>query len=462
MTDFSTTSGALTKPKIGFKSLSKKSLWMIAVLANASIWALALTLLQFLKPSYLSQGAMIIPGVGTQGNLALPGFGAGSANNKEGQSPYSYLLKIDPRQNYQYIGMSDTVLSQAAKAMNMSLEEFGEPIIILGEGTTIIEFSLEGKSAQEAQQKSQVFYETLVNHTNYLRTTQLNYQKETTQRTIESSRDNVRVAQNKLSQFREKSALKVSGQIDRLGDQLEDLRLNRINLLSQKEATESRLRNLERSLNISAFQASEALLVRDDIVLQENLISYNSSLKNIQELNSFFTANSPQVIEEKKKLNAIEQVIVTRGLQLLNRPVTIQSIERLNFSGGRKQLVELLITLQTDKEGLENQIYEIDRQIIALEIRLTTLVKEQPILNSLEQDVQLSESILVSDVAKLKLDKPELATAYPVLQLLSEPSLPEEPEGNLKKMVILGAVAFSLLLTTGILIFWWETPTRQK
>lgn len=462
MTDFSTTSGALTKPKIGFKSLSKKSLWMIAVLANASIWALALTLLQFLKPSYLSQGAMIIPGVGTQGNLALPGFGAGSANNKEGQSPYSYLLKIDPRQNYQYIGMSDTVLYQAAKAMNMSLEEFGEPIIILGEGTTIIEFSLEGKSAQEAQQKSQVFYETLVNHTNYLRTTQLNYQKETTQRTIESSRDNVRVAQNKLSQFREKSALKVSGQIDRLGDQLEDLRLNRINLLSQKEATESRLRNLERSLNISAFQASEALLVRDDIVLQENLISYNSSLKNIQELNSFFTANSPQVIEEKKKLNAIEQVIVTRGLQLLNRPVTIQSIERLNFSGGRKQLVELLITLQTDKEGLENQIYEIDRQIIALEIRLTTLVKEQPILNSLEQDVQLSESILVSDVAKLKLDKPELATAYPVLQLLSEPSLPEEPEGNLKKMVILGAVAFSLLLTTGILIFWWETPTRQK
>jgi uncharacterized protein involved in exopolysaccharide biosynthesis len=460
MTKFLTPPEPLIKEQSGLTKLSKQPFWLIAALANATIWVLALALLQLLKPAYTSKGAMIIPGVGTQGNVNVPGLNNTSANSSDGQSPYSYLLKVDPRQNYQYIAMSDAVLSQAAKAMDMTVEEFGEPTIILGEGTTIIEFSLEGQTASEAQQKANVFYESLVNHTNYLRVTQLNNQKETTQKTLQSSKNNVREAQSKLSQFRSNSALKVAGQIDSLSDRLEDLRLKKADLQTQERAVDSRLKKLEISLSLVGSEASEALLVIDDRILQKGLQDYSSTVQSIQLLSSSLTASNPQVIEEKIKAETVRKAIVARGYEVLGRSVNIQTIERLNLSAekGRKELVELLVTVQAEQSGLANQIQELDRQIDYLDTRLTTLVEQQPTLNRLEQDVQLSESILVSDVAKLNLNKPELATSYPVLQLLSEPSLPEEADDNRGKTIILGALAASFLCTTGIVMFWWEKP----
>jgi uncharacterized protein involved in exopolysaccharide biosynthesis len=459
MTKFLTPPEPLIKER-GLTKLSKQPFWLVAALANATIWILAFALLQLLKPAYTSKAAMIIPGVGTQGNFAVPGLNTNSANNSDGQSPYSYLLKVDPRQNYQYIAMSDAVLSQAAKAMDMSLEEFGEPIIILGEGTTIMEFSIEGQTASEAQRKAQAFYEALVNHTNYLRVTQLNSQKETTQKTLQSSKTNVREAQSKLSQFRSNSTLKVAGQINRLSDQLEDLRLKKADLQTQEKAVNSRLKKLELSLHLVGNEASEALLVIDDQILQKGLQDYSSTVQNQQLLSSSFTSSNPQIIEEQMKAETIKKGVVDRGSELLGRPVTIQTIERLNLSAekGRKELAELLVTIQAEQLGLADQIKELDRQINSLDTRLTTLVEQQPTLNRLEQDVQLSESILVSDVAKLNLNKPELATSYPALQLLSEPSLPEEPDNNRGKTIILGALAASFLCTTGIVMFWWEKP----
>ena len=463
MTEFVTPPKPLIKPKSGRTRLGKQPFWIIAALANGTIWLLALALLQLVKPSYTSKGSIIIPGVANQSNVVVPGLGVASASNKEGQSPYSYLLKIDPRQNYQYIGMSDAVLSQAAKTLDMSVEEFGEPIIILSEGTTIIEFSIEGKTAEEAQQKGQAFYQALVNHTDYLRATQANQQKENSQKTLQSSRTNVREAQSKLSQFRNNSALKVTRQISTVSDQLEELRLNKANLITQEQAASSRFRQLETSLNLSADLASDSLLIIDDRVLQESLNTYSSKLKELQLLSSSMTAQNPQVIEAKEEVETLKRSIVTRASQLLNRPVNLLTIERLSLGAkeGRQELVETLLTLQAEQKAVENQIAETDKQIVSLESRLNTLIAEQPVLNRLAQDVQLSESILVSEAAKLNLNQPESATSYPVIQLLSEPSLPEEPDRNLNKTIILGALASSFLLTTGIVMFWWEKPNSH-
>ena len=460
MTDFSTPAKPLIKPKSKTTRLAKQPLRVIAAIANGTIWVLALALLQLVKPSYTSIGAIIIPGVENQSNVVVPGLGVASASNKEGQSPYSYLLKIDPRQNYQYIGMSDVVLSQAAKTLDMTVEEFGEPIIILGEGTTIIEFSLEGKTAEEAQQKGQAFYEALVSHTNSLRATQANQQKDNTQKTLQSSKTNVIEAQNELSQFRNNSTLKVTRQITTVSDQLEELRLNKANLITQEKAVSSRFKQLERSAHLSTEQASDALLMIDDRILQESLNKYSSKLRDLHLLSSSMTAQNPQVIEAKEEVETLRQSIVTRGSYLLNRPVNIVTLERLSLDAaeGRQELVEMLLTLQAEQKALENQIAETEEQIVSLESRLNTLVAEQPVLNRLEQDVQLSESILVAEAAKLNLNQPELATAYPVIQLLSEPSLPEESDRNLSKTIILGALASSFLLTTGIVMFWWEKP----
>lgn len=463
MAKYLTSSRSPTKMVSETNTSERQPLLIFATLANATIWVLAIALLQFLKPTYTSKGAMILPGVGTQGNVSIPGLDIASTTGNDNQSPYSYLLKIDPRQNYQYIGMSDAVLSQAAEEMDMSLEQFGEPEIILGEGTTIIEFSIDGRNPDEAQQKANAFYKALVNHTDKLRKTQLDHQKYTTQKTIQHSKDNVREAQSKLSQFRSNSQLKTSEQIETLGGRLEEFSLNKADLVAQEKAVDSRLLQLEKILDLSSAQASDALLILDDEVIQKSLQLYATKLGDIQLLYSSYTPQNPQIVDEEKQLSIIRHNIINRGSELLNETVSLPTIQKLNLNSeeGRKDLVKSLLTLTAERSAIREKVNEIDKQINLLKERLTTLAEEQPVLNRLEQDVRLSESILVADAAKLTLNKPELATAYPFLQLLSEPSLPEEPDNSIQRTIVLGAVAASFLFTTGVAMFWWERQYPQ-
>ncbi|WP_424100346.1 GumC family protein [Moorena producens] len=458
-------------PKARQRSRPNRLKWFsyisLGILSNAAILGLAFFVLQQIPRTYTSKAAAIIPGVGSQGSVQLPGVGQASSNPGD-KSPYGYLLKVDPRENYQYIAMSEVVLDKAAAAVNTSVkdfEEFAKPRVSLDRGTTIIEFEADGKSKLEAQRNTRAFYEALVKRIDDLRVEESSRQDNKTLLALDSANSNLKKAQTKLSQFKKNSPLKISEQIKNLSEEVESLRVERANLLAQQQAATSGLRQLEANLRLSTDQAADALMLQDDEVFKKLWQNYSDISANLTILNTQWTPNSPQVINLKAKKQAALEALLARSQQLLGKRMDVQRLDNLNLGldaqTGRANLAQVLINQRAQQQGLTGQVNTLAEQIAQLESRLQTLIEKQLTLTELEREVQISEAIFTAKSAQLNVNKSDHASAYPTLQLLVEPNLPKEPVGNTKKTVILGAVALCLLMTTGLVILAWEKPSSK-
>ena len=429
---------------------------IIAVIFNAVLAGATFVLLQALAPTYRSRGAAIIPGVGSQGSVESTETTSESAN-----TPYSYLLKVDPRENYRYIALTDAVLAKAASAVNLNIEEFGVPDIGLDKNSSIIEFEVTGKTKEEAQQKAQAFYQAWDERISLLRQKQAEVQNQGVERELENINRRLEATQEKISEFRNQSPLNIGTQIDVLAERIEDLRIEQANLSERKNGADTRVRQLSSLLKLTPAQAGDALILLDDKVFQNSLRNYSEAMSQIQILSSNWSADSPQVNNEEDKREKAQNAMLDRSRILLGKPVDFQFLSQLNIEeSGRLDLLEELVRLQTEREALATQNQTKQQQIKEFDSRLKTLNQEKFVLSRLERDAQISESIFTGGIAKLDVNKPEYATNYPPLQLIKEPSYPIEENGT-QRTIILGALAISFLSTTILLTIWWEKSQRD-
>ncbi|MGF1481080.1 MAG: GumC family protein [Cyanophyceae cyanobacterium] len=457
-------SDSLANPKQPLRRKSVKRLRLflgIAVVLNAAIGGITLFLLQLLAPSYISKGAAIISGVGTQGSVELAEPGISSSS---GQTPYGYLLKVDPRENYQFVAGTEAVLAKAAAAVDMSVEEFGEPTIWLNKGTTILEFAVDGTTPEEAQQKAWAFYQAWSDRITDLRNDEATRQNNNIEQELTSASRQLETAQEKISNFRGQSPLKIASQIDQLAKQVENLRIQKASLLVEQVGFESRFRQLSKQLNFSPEQAGDALILLDDKVFQSSLQNYSEASANLEVLSSIWSANSPQVLAEQDKQENAQQAMIERSRIILGKSVDLPFLAQLDLGGGgRRDLVEELVRLQVEQAATTTQIQATEGQIEQFESRLKKLTQEQFILNRLEREAQISESIFAEGLARLDVDKPDYATYYPPLQLVEEPILPlDEENGSQTRIILLGGLAFATLSTTGLIMFWWGRSQQEN
>lgn len=438
-----------------------KQLLGIGIVLNAAIWGATALLLQSLSPTYTSQGAAIIPGVSAQGSVDLSETGI---NASSGQSAYGYLLSVDPRENYQYIAQTDSVRAEAAAALGISVEEFGEPAIWLNEGTTIMQFQASGATPEEAQQKAWAFYEAWGERISELRNEEAERQIGNIEHELQRANQSLDLAQEKISDFRGRSPLKIASQIEQVAGQVENLRVQRANLLVNQEGLDARFRQLSNQLSFSAEQAGDALVLLDDKIFQSSLQNYSSAIADLEVLTATWAANSPLVLAAQDRKQSAEQGMLQRSRAVLGKPIELQFLARLDLGGeGRRDLVQEMVRLQAERQGLGAQLQTLDQQIGQFEARLKQLTQEEFILSRLERDAKISESIFAEGLARLDVNKPDYATYYPPLQLIEKPMMPgEEDENSQSRMILLGALAFSVISTTGLVMFGWgQTPNRN-
>ncbi len=427
------------------------------ILGNILLWGLALLVLQRIPVSYRSIGAISVSGVGSQGQFSLPD--SGQAISGGSQSPYKYLTTVDPRENYRQIALSEFVLQQAAASLNLSMEEFGEPNFVATAGTTIIDFDIDGNTPEEAQKKAQAFYKALSDRIKYLRQEELSEQQQDAKLSLENAKNSLQNAKQKLYAFTSRSPLKVTNQISSLSEQLESLRIQQANVVAQKEAAGAQVLQVSENLNLSPTEANDALTLLDDQIFQSFVQQYSESIAVVNSLSASLTNDNPRLLLHRERGNEAKAALLERGRVLLQRPVSRQLIERLSLSaeGGRQTIATGLLSQKAEQKSLEVQSVTLDREIERLSTRLNKLSQEQFVFDRLQQDAKLSESIFLSKLAQLNIDKPAFATSYPPLQLVVNPSLPEDPDGASRRTFVLGVLALSLIGTTGLLTLWWNT-----
>ena len=453
------------------KSRPKMTKWQKYLLAglfsNAVVWGLVLAYLEFWPPTYTSKWALMVLGPDAEVQLSLTGVG--QATPTQIDRPDSYE---DPREDYVYIVESPAVLDQAAKLMDMSVDDFGEPEITTDERSALITFEVEGETPEQAQQKSQFLYQLLSKEIDRLRQAELERRQKETELTLATARQKLNDAQKKLATYQTQSSFSSEAQIDNLSVNIEQLRRQHAELVAEEKGVNQRLQQLSKDVDLSDDRANDAYILQADDVYQQQFDQYAQLSKEFAELSSQLGSQHPEVVEKKAELEGTLNILMERASFLLAKPVsqeTLVSLTSLTLDPKvvvvRQDLFKDVVSTRADKQAIAVQKQELEGQIAILEGLLDELNQKRLISQNLELDFQLAEAVFTATLAKLDLGHGEIYSIYPPIQLVAEPSLPDEDDPTYPdtEIGLLGGAAGSFLVTTGLILLWWErnSPWRD-
>ncbi len=456
---------ALTDSSDDNSAMKKVKYWRyaryaaIGLAANAALWGITLIYLKTAKPVYTSGWAVIVPGAGSGVSVNLPEIGQASSSSS---SPFG-SASMDPRANYQFLITNETVLEEAATQLKISAKQLGKPKVKLVDNTSIMEFEVAGPTAADAQKRSRAIYEALQTKLTQLRIEEVAKREQGTQGTLTSSRQKLQQTQKNLSEYKALSGLSSSDQVKDLSSNIEQLRKQRVESFAQVQQMTTRLSQLSSDLNLTVPEASNAFLLQADQLFQQNLKDYNESSALLVVLKSKWGDNHPLVVKEATRQESARVAMLDRASSLLGRKVdrsTLQNLSIKSESGSsRESLFRDLVSMQADQQGLVAQNEALTDQILELEARLKILVQKQSKLDNLQREVQIAEAVFASTLAKLDLGKSDIFISYPVTQLISEPTLPDEKTSPKPSIVFVGAGVASIFITTGLAMLWWRKET---
>lgn len=435
----------------------------LGVLFNGLVWLLALAYLKLTPPTYTSQWGVKILEIDSGVEVVLPDGGKATSAAGGWTPPTGQ----DTRNDYVFVATSPDLIEEAATLANVSVEEYSSPQIDVDEENGIIAFEIEGSTPEEARARAQGFYQTMNRQIEQLRQTELARQEQETQVTLAAAKEKLNSAQQKLSEYRAKSGISTDEQIQNLTDNIENLRRQKAELLAQQKGLANRYGQISQDVNnLGSAATGDAYQLAGDAVYQEYRTRYAQAQSSLTNLADRFTASHPIVQTKKSELNSIGRAMTQRASQILGRSVTLTALSRIDSLTldpqnvlAREGLQQDLISNRAQWQQLKAQNKELESQINTLEARLRNMSQQQFQVDSLKRDLQVAETVFASTLAKLDLAQEDIYSIYPPLQLVTQPNLPDKPSNPNPGSVLMGAIAGSFLVTTGLGLLWFD---RQK
>ena len=444
-------------------SAKSKFPWRLWVFTWASLniaaWAIALFNIMFKPPTFVSEWSLVLPGE-EKVDFKIPNIGEALTKNN------SAVEDIDPRNNILYLGSSKSVILKAADLLDMSSGEFGTPEIELVDGSAIISFKIIGNSPEQAQAKAQALHSSIINTIKSFRVDKSKQRTASAGETVEADRTKLADLQSKLNQHTTKSDLISPEQIQVLVGRIESLRDQRKSIDRDLDGFNQQIASVSGSLGLSVRQAEDLLALQSDSIFQQYLQQYNQITGNLTELESRFTGNAPQVSEERLKKQDIETALLDRGQWIIDKPVDLQMLKKLSLknNSGEKDvdtMARSLIAASNSQEVLAKKKQALDRQIQELDVRIKKLNQEKIPFNNLQREIQFAEALLTSKAAKLDVTA-DSSSAFPDIQMLSSPSLPDKRNPDDLRRPLISALALTFLSTTGLMLFAWDKKNDFK
>ncbi len=406
--------------------------------------------LQLAPRRYSSGMSLNLPSISSVTQVDVPGLGATSV-----QSTSPYASAQDPRENYKIIAGSDQVLASAANIMRRPVADMGKPKLKVVDGSTVMQVEFLGKTAAEARDKTNAFYQAFEQRLADLRRESATDREQTVQRAIGNSQQKLNLAQQQVASYRAQTGLSSEVQVQQLATNIENLRRQRSEILSDQTKAATRLESLRGNLSLSSQQASDALKLQADPLIQEAVKKYSEVTAELTNTESIYQPDHPAVLQEREKQRELQALMRQRATELVGAENVGQvSISTPSGSPAREILIQDLVLSQVDTQGLGAKIVTLDQEIAALESKLAQLAQAQSSLDGLKRNMQIAETVFSSKLAQLDVDNANDYDAYPKMQLLAAANLPDAPVSPKRSLILLGVGASALLLNTGAITLW--------
>lgn len=431
---------------------------LLAVFLLAVLWTPALMVVLISKPSFTSKWTLILPGAGAGHAVSLESIGQTSANIS---SPYAGT-SMDPKVNYKAIAESEPVRQQAAQKLDLTLKQFGNPKIKLVDQSTLIYFSMTAESAELARAKAHALYDALQAKLDWLRDDESMRREKAIRIMLGGFNEKLTHTQQNILDFQNSSSIVSIDQFKELTFSIERLRSTHSSLLAQLSGLEQQVASLGDTLGLDPMLAADAMALQQDQVFQSQLESYASASVRFTQYSGKWGDNHPKLVDAKEQQKLARSALINRSKLLLRKSLAVEQLLTLGINDNRSGLFKELVTLHTKSVGMRSQEKTLNEQIMQLQQRLEDTTGEAASLGDLNRKQQVATAVFTNALAKLDIGKSDAFASYPLLQMLSEPTLPDGPD-NLKKLLALGGAATgSLFCLIALGLLWIRKPYLRK
>lgn len=423
------------------------------------IWLLAFVTLAYTPTKYVSKWTLILPGAGAGALVSLDSIGQASSSSS---SPY-LSSAIDPRENYKALSMSQVLLNAAAKTVNITPSSMGKPKLKLPSQTGLMQLSINSTTAIDAQNKAWAHYHSLQALLSQLRTDEIKQRESGVKMSLVGFASKLSQSQAKILDFQSQNGLVSLDQFKELALIIERLRHSKVTMTSKLQGVIASQKMLELHLSLNAKQAADLLKLKNDQIYQQLLVIYTQATSKLAEISGRYGAKHPQIVTQVQQQKALFVAMKKRCFIILgyhdDKLMLLLSADDID---GRALLMQQLLSLATEAEGLFHEIRSLSEQISQWDNRLSHSNDDAAKLEDLHREHQVATAVFTSALAKMDIGKADIYSAYPLLQLLSAPTLPEKSNKLSTILVLLGGIIASIFTLAGLGIMWVRKPILQK
>ena len=423
----------------------------IALLALAIVWASAFAYYTLMPASFTTKWSLILPTSNSSSSVTIDTIGQASTTPAQ---PFG-TIQLSPKVIYREIATSEQVRNRAAESLMIPPRLFGKVRIKLVDETSLLFFQINGSSAEDARQRGRAVIQALEYQLDALR-------KDEQEKRAKIVRDNLQYYQASLDAsterilaFQRETGLQSLAQFTEASSSAELLRRKINDQRPEIERLSAEQARLIGRLGLQPSEAAAALKLAADPAFSRLATAFAEQAAQVNENSGVLGPNHPARVlamskagsayAELQRLAREAQVDPTIDLRRLVMP--------LNMSH-QSDMMRMIVANDAVLTGRRKETTAAETELVRLETEVRRMGIHASRLVALKKDHLVAEAVLTSAMARLDTNRADLYSSYPLLQVLAEPDLPENPSQPQLWIAVAAGVAGNLLVTMAWMVSW--------
>ena len=428
---------------------------LLGAIMLATIWAPVISYVRYAPLSFSSEMALILPGAGASTSINLSDIGQASSS---ANSAYSSST-LSPTVTYQSLLSSPQVLERAAGTLGQEASAFGKPRIKLLDQTSFIQIALKGSTPEEARARNKALLDAFLTELDTLRNDEIVRRESSVVNAIDTYQAKVDDARKAIADLQRDSGLKSNEQYDAIIADNEDLQLEIEASQARLDELRERIAALSRTLETTPEIAAVILKLRADpqyVTLADTLARDSADLAKLA---VSYGPKHPKIVGANNRVSGLRDRLSGRGVILAGFD-TLELAGEVDAlaDGQRAGLLSNLVTFDAEARGLAAEIATKKASLARGEARVRDLSDAAARLDALKREYKVAEAVFASALARINTAKSDIFASYPMVQVVSSPSIDYAPTSPNIKIAIAGGVAGSAFALFSLLLAWIRQP----
>lgn len=414
------------------------------------IWAPITGYLRTAPLTFKSQTSLILPGSGASASMNLNGIGQASSYANSAFSSNS----VSPTETYKRLIGADRILAAAAKSMDLSRAEFGQPRIKLVDQTSLIHLEITGGSAEDAQARGNAVLAAFFAELDALRADEQTTREDSGLAAIDEYRNSVAATRSDIAALQQETGLISAGQYDAMVEATRVLESRVQDLAATLDEKTQSVTSLESTLGIPAQAAAATLKLYADAEFTALTTEVGMHAASLAEARSRYGEGHPKVQEARAAHSAAISAALQQAGVVTGLPQAQLETLDLAPAGARADLLAQLVRMDAERAGIATQHTTLLARLSEDLKRQHNLAAAAARLQDLQRDFSVAEAVFATAIARTQSTKSDVYASYPLVQVLENPSLPDSPSSPNRKLAIAAGGAATFMLLIGLALGW--------